>query len=108
MYWAQRGADQGYAPAQADLAFLYENGKGVSMNYATAYMWYSVAAAGGDKKSVAQMKSLSQLMLPQQLSDAKTRASAWIAHTEKAALPRAKQPERTASFLPALKGIPDY
>ena len=103
-------ADQGYAPAQADLAFLYENGKGVSMNYATAYMWYSVAAAGGDKKSVTQMKSLSQLMLPQQLErceDASIRMDR--AHGEGCSASSEAAEEPTASFLPrSCKGSLDY
>jgi len=108
VYWAQRGAKQGYAVAQADLGYLYEQGRGVPLDYETAYMWYTVAAAGGFKKSVAPMKSLASLMRPQQIANAKARASAWRPIHEKAT-PASERQQRTAtSFLPELQGIRDF
>jgi len=98
VYWARRGAVQGYAPAQADLAYLYEQGKGVTLDYGESYMWYSVAAAKGDKKSASQMKALAPLMRPQQLTEAKTRASAWMPSPANVTI--AVQGRSATSFLP--------
>jgi len=94
--------------AQADLGLLYEQGRGVPLDYETAYMWYSVAAAGGYKKSVPQMKSLSSLMRPHQIANAKARASEWMPVPEKKP-PVSERQQRTAtSFLPELQGIRDF
>src|SRR5581483_8371088 len=42
--WFQKSAEQGYAPAQVNLAVLYLNGWGVSRNYAAAQLWFRRAA----------------------------------------------------------------
>jgi TPR repeat protein len=41
-------AEQGYLPAQAAVAMMYANGKGVQQNYAEAGKWWVRAAEGGD------------------------------------------------------------
>lgn len=41
-------ADQGRAPAQRNLGFMYDEGKGVPQDYAAAVMWYRKAADKGD------------------------------------------------------------
>jgi TPR repeat protein len=40
-------AEQGYAQAQYNLGFMYEDGKGVPQNYAEAVKWYRLAAGQG-------------------------------------------------------------
>ena len=40
-------AEQGYAPAQNSLAFMYTNGEGVEQNYEEAIKWYTLAAEQG-------------------------------------------------------------
>jgi hypothetical protein len=40
-------ADQGFASAQYNLGFMYENGQGVSQNYKEAVRWYRKAAEQG-------------------------------------------------------------
>jgi hypothetical protein len=40
----KRVDDQGYAPAQYNLGFIYENGKGVTQNYKTAIKFYTKTA----------------------------------------------------------------
>src|SRR5262249_22712300 len=72
--WSRLAAEQGFAIAQTHLGYLYEKGTGVPLDYVSAYMWYSVAAAGGDARSAREMKELSRVMLPMQLADAKARA----------------------------------
>jgi TPR repeat protein len=43
-----KAAEQGYVPAQAAVAMMYANGKGVQQNYAEAGKWWVKAAEGGD------------------------------------------------------------
>ena len=43
-----KAAEQGYVPAQAAVAMLYANGKGVQQNYAEAGKWWIKASEGGD------------------------------------------------------------
>lgn len=73
--WVRKSAEQGYAPAQVDLGYLYEQGKGVPLDYVGAYKWYKLAAAGGDERGLARMKSLARLMTQQQISEASDRAA---------------------------------
>jgi len=96
--WANRAADLGYAPAQADLAYMFEQGKGVSLDYVAAYSWYSLAALAGERHSPKRLKSLSRLMLAEQMREAKTRAVAWQAQHGKSA--EAKENPGAMSFLP--------
>jgi TPR repeat protein len=72
--WVQKAAEQGYARAQIDLGHLYEQGKGVPLDYVSAYAWYKLALAGGDERGRARMKSLSQVMTQEQISEATVRA----------------------------------
>jgi TPR repeat protein len=41
-------AEKGYVPAQAAVALMYANGKGVQQNYEDAGKWWIKAAEGGD------------------------------------------------------------
>jgi TPR repeat protein len=43
-----KAAEQGYVPAEAAVAMMYANGKGVQQNYAEAGKWWSKASEGGD------------------------------------------------------------
>ena len=54
---------------------LYEQGRGVPLDYVRAYKWYKLAAAGGDDRGLARMKSLARLMTQQQISEATDRAA---------------------------------
>jgi Sel1 repeat len=46
-----KAAEQGDVPAQAAVAMLYANGRGVQQNYAKAGEWWIKAAEGGDLKA---------------------------------------------------------
>ena len=72
--WSRRAAEQGFAIAQTHLGYLYEKGTGVPLDYVAAYIWYSVAAAGGDSRGGRELKELSRRMPPKQLAEAKARA----------------------------------
>jgi len=47
----RKAAENGYVPAQYNLAFLYENGLGVKQDFAQAAAWYRKAADQGDPES---------------------------------------------------------
>ena len=53
--WREQGSGfgslptKGTAQAQANLGAMYENGQGVPPDYATAYMWFSLAGAGAQE-----------------------------------------------------------
>ena len=46
--YSLRAAEQGYVPAEAAVAMMYANGKGVQQNYAEAGKWWIKASEGGD------------------------------------------------------------
>jgi hypothetical protein len=46
--WYRKSADQGYAPAQRALVYIYEQGVGVHKEMNQAFAWYRKAADGGD------------------------------------------------------------
>ena len=88
------------AVAQADLAYMFEVGRGVPLDYVAAYTWYSAAAAGGERHSSARLKSLAGVMLPAQLTLAKTQAVVCLAKHEKPAGTAEIQGAGGMSFLP--------
>ena len=44
--WLRKAPEQGVAEAQLQLGNLYGTGEGVPKNYAEAYFWFDLAAAG--------------------------------------------------------------
>jgi hypothetical protein len=46
--WYRKSAEQGYAPAQRALAYMFEQGMGVDKDMNQAFAWYRKAADGGD------------------------------------------------------------
>ncbi|HXE59533.1 MAG TPA: toll/interleukin-1 receptor domain-containing protein [Gemmatimonadaceae bacterium] len=46
--WYRKSGDQGYAPAQRALAYMFEQGMGVNRDMNQAFAWYRKAADGGD------------------------------------------------------------
>ena len=71
-----RAAKRGYAPAQINLGDLYVEGKGVSLDYVTAYMWYTLGS-GGDPRASTRIKNLSRLTTAKQRLEAQDRAKSW-------------------------------
>ena len=45
--WYRKAAEQGLATAQCNLGWCYDNGRGVTQNYAEAAKWYRKAAEQG-------------------------------------------------------------
>jgi TPR repeat protein len=85
--WVRLAAEQSIPRAQLDLAYLYEQGKGVPLDHVAAYEWYKAACAGGEKRAAARLKSLAEVMTPEQISKAEIAAaqitkSGHMAHPE--------------------------
>ena len=63
-------ARSGLPQAEASMGLLFEQGKGVPLDYVSADTWYSRAAAAGDHFSRDRRKQLAQLMTRKQLDEA--------------------------------------
>ena len=75
--WWEKAATQGFARAQQSLGMLYNVGDGVSRDYVCAYMWYDLAAAGGDKAGAKLRDEIAEQMTPFQIRKAKKMAQEW-------------------------------
>ena len=67
-------AEQGHAKAQSVLGVMYRRGQGVSRSPVRAFLWFSRAAARGDAKARAELREVSQTMMPQELAQARDMA----------------------------------
>jgi TPR repeat protein len=54
----------------ASLGFLYAQGKGLPLDYVSAYSWYTRAIAGGDSGALMLRNKLGQVMTQKQIQDA--------------------------------------
>jgi TPR repeat protein len=67
-------AEQGNPKAQSVLGVMYRRGEGVVRSPVRAFLWLSRAASRGDAKAKAQLRSVSQSMTPEELSQAREMA----------------------------------
>ncbi len=63
-------AEQRNANAQYDIGIMYKTGVGVPQNYKQAYIWFSLAAAQGNKDAAKKRNLIEKKFTPQQLSEA--------------------------------------
>ncbi len=71
-------AEAGDPEAQANLGVLYRDAQGVPQGrQAVAYMWFSLAAAGGNKRAAAERDILERSMTAPQIAEGKRRVSEW-------------------------------
>ena len=79
--WYRLAADQGYAPAQANLGVMYERGQGVGEDKVEAHMWLNLAAAqSSDENHDAFAKARDDVagrMTAEQVTEAQRRAREW-------------------------------
>jgi TPR repeat protein len=75
--WENLAASHGLAIAQLGLGGMYHNGIGTSRDDIEAYKWISLAAAQGDKEASIVRQEIEKSMTPEQLAEAKHRASEW-------------------------------
>jgi TPR repeat protein len=79
---------QGLPSAETSLGFLYEQGKGVPLDYVSAYTWYSLAMAAGNQAAADGRKRLAQLMTRKQLDEANARTGAIASQSKEQSLIR--------------------
>jgi TPR repeat protein len=63
-------AEQGNPSAQSVLGVMYWKGQGVAKSSARAFMWFSLAAARGDRKAKVELQAISKEISAQDLSRA--------------------------------------
>ncbi len=72
-------AEQGDANAQLELGVMYEYGRGVPQDHATAHMWWNLAAALGDKSAMKNRDIIAEDMTPARIAKAQEAARACLA-----------------------------
>jgi uncharacterized protein len=60
----------------ADSGTMHNKGQGVARNSVCAFAWLSRAAARGERHAAAQLREVSRLMTPEEISLAKEMAKA--------------------------------
>jgi len=89
MFWLLKAAEQGDAGAQGGLGLIYYEGKGVPQDFAEAYFWFDLAAAGKPdlctKGADAVIRDhIASQLTPADLSREQERARKWFeAHQAK-------------------------
>jgi TPR repeat protein len=73
--WYRKAADQGNAAAQLNLGIMYDNGWGVAQNI--AHMWFSLAAAMGDRDAARNRDIDAAKLTPAQFAEAQRLAREW-------------------------------
>ncbi len=82
--WYQKAATQGHANGQYLLGLAHREGSGVEKSLVEAYKWLSLAADQGDDDHVAARDTISKIMQPDLIAEAKRRAEHFAAtlHTD--------------------------
>jgi TPR repeat protein len=70
-------AEQGNTQAQSNLGLMYFNGRGVSQDYVSAYMWFGLAAAEGDGDAEKNRDRVATKMTSAQIVRARRLADEW-------------------------------
>lgn len=73
-----QAAKEGNTKAQNNLGFIYFEGKGVSKNYQTAYMWFHIAAQIGSDEAEVNKFDMEEVISPDEKMNALTEASIWL------------------------------
>jgi TPR repeat protein len=63
---------------------MYQEGRGVPRDYVMAYMWFTLAAAGGEDSSKNAMNLIAPKLTMSQLAEAQRRALSWTAQYKEA------------------------
>lgn len=70
-------AQRGDTAAQYNIGRLYARGEGVPRDYAEAYKWFTLAAAGGRREGEQGRQAIARNMTPVQMAEGLRRAEAW-------------------------------
>ena len=63
-------AEKGNAKTQSNLGFMYAKGRGVEQNYATAYVWWDIAATNGHASAKKNKGIIAKAIAPDQIAKA--------------------------------------
>ena len=77
-FWFRRAAERGVAPAQVELALIYEKGMGVPQNNILAHMWLNLAALQGREDAKSHRDSVAKLMTPTEIAKAESLTREWV------------------------------
>lgn len=77
--WLLKAAEQGNTAAGCYLGLLYLRGEGVPQNDVQSHMWFSLAAAGGDKYGSKGRDFVAKRMTPAQIAEAQKLVREWRA-----------------------------
>jgi TPR repeat protein len=80
-------ADRGDAGAQFNLGVAYNNGNGVVKDYVQAYMWFTLAAAGGDRTAAGYRDTVEKSMSTATIAEAQKLAREWDPYGARAEQP---------------------
>ncbi|MSR43020.1 MAG: sel1 repeat family protein [Pedosphaera sp.] len=72
--WYQKAAEQGHANGQYLLGLAHREGSGVEKSLVESYKWLSLAADQGDEDHITARDSLTNVMRPDLIAEAKRRA----------------------------------
>jgi TPR repeat protein len=75
--WISKAAEQGDGHAQANLAALYQAGRGVSCDLFEAYKWYWLSEQSSNTSWSYQLRELANVMTAAETAEAERRAVAW-------------------------------
>ena len=76
--WYRKAAEQGHANGQYLLGLAHREGSGVEKSLLEAYKWLSLAADQGDDDHITARDTLTQVMRPDLIAEAKRRAQQFI------------------------------
>ncbi|MEM7464214.1 MAG: hypothetical protein AAF362_16200 [Pseudomonadota bacterium] len=73
----KQAADDGNPDAQALIGYMYANGQGVRIDYISAYQWYELSAAQGNRNAAENRSNIAKNMTADQITEAKRLAQEW-------------------------------
>lgn len=77
--WFLRAAERGLADSQYNVGVFHQTGRGVTADAAEALYWFTLAARQGDAGAAAQAESISRVLTPMHVEQARFRADAFVA-----------------------------
>ena len=77
-------AELGHAEAQFNVGVMYDKGRGVGQDDVQALMWFTLAAAQGERHGQEALEALTERMTAEQIAEALRLAQVW----------KAKQPRK--------------
>ncbi|WP_306409765.1 peptidoglycan-binding protein [Ectorhizobium quercum] len=75
--WFRQAADLGVSDSQFNLAILYARGSGIARDLEESYKWFAIAAEAGDTDAAQKRDEVANALKPEQLENARARASLW-------------------------------